>query len=93
MKKYIKVYDNVLTQDQCNLIIQKFEQSSELHTRTVKPGHRYFTELNTTHSKDWQSMSMNIFLHIYVFFFLFVIVWHSNVNEYFYTYIYFFFFL
>ena len=61
MKKYIQVYDNVLTQDQCNLIIQKFEQSSELHTRTVKPGHRYFTELNTTHSKDWQSMSMNIF--------------------------------
>ena len=61
MKKYIQVYDDVLSKDQCNVIIEKFEQSSELHSRTVKPGHRYFTELNTSQSKDWQSMSMNIF--------------------------------
>ena len=52
MKKYIQVYDDVLSKDQCNVIIEKFEQSSELHERTVKPGHRYFTELNTSQSKD-----------------------------------------
>ena len=61
MKKYIQVYDDVLSKDQCNEIIEKFEQSSELHKRTVKPGHRYFTELNTSQSKDWQSVSTNIF--------------------------------
>ena len=46
MKKYIKVYDDVLPEYQCNALIEKFEINKDQHVSTDLDGHRHFTEIN-----------------------------------------------
>lgn len=56
MKKYIKTYDKVISQDICNELIAKFEASQDQQTRTEYENHRYFTEININQHKDWEGM-------------------------------------
>jgi hypothetical protein len=60
MEKYIKTYDNVLTKDQCNQIIQKFELSTDQHIKTEYADTRWFTEININHHKDWEGFTLGI---------------------------------
>ena len=43
MKKYIKVYDDVLPEYQCNALIEKFEVNKDQHVSTVD--HRLLQKL------------------------------------------------
>jgi len=61
MEKYIKTYDNVLTKDQCNQLIQKFEISTDQQIRTEMMNHRYFTEININQHKDWEGFVLNLY--------------------------------
>ena len=61
MEKYIKTYDNVLTKDQCNQLIQKFEISTDQQVRTEMMNHRYFTEININQHKDWEGFVLNLY--------------------------------
>ena len=56
MKKYIRTYDKVISQDICNELIAKFEASQDQQTRTEYENHRYFTEININQHKDWEGM-------------------------------------
>ena len=55
MKKYIKVYDDVLPEYQCNALIEKFEINKDQHVSTDLDGHRHFTEININQHKDWET--------------------------------------
>ena len=61
MKKYIRTYDNVLTKDQCQQLIQKFEASSDQQVRTELENHRHFTEININHHKDWEGFVLGLY--------------------------------
>ena len=41
--KYIRTYDNVMTADQCQHLIDKFEDSSSQWVKTELENHRSFT--------------------------------------------------
>jgi len=56
MKKYIKVYDNVLSEHQCNALMQKFETNTDQHVSTDLENHRHFTEININEHQDWKNM-------------------------------------
>jgi hypothetical protein len=45
---YVKVYDNALPKEFCDLIIQEFESSVNKHERHDNNGHPNFTQLNLT---------------------------------------------
>ena len=51
--KYIKTYDNVLTKDQCQHLIDKFEDSKQQWQKTELKDHRSFTEINLNLHDDW----------------------------------------
>ena len=51
--KYIKTYDNVLTKEQCQHIIDKFEDSKQQWQKTELENHRSFTEINLNLNDDW----------------------------------------
>ena len=61
MKKYIKVYDNVLPEYQCNALIEKFEANKDQHVSNDLDGHRHFTEINLNHHKDWETFAMGLY--------------------------------
>ena len=61
MKKYIRTYDNVLTKDQCQQLIQKFEASGDQQVRTELENHRHFTEININHHKDWEGFVLGLY--------------------------------
>ena len=61
MKKYIKVYDNVLPENQCNALMEKFEINKDQHVSTDLNGHRHFTEININQHKDWETMAMFLY--------------------------------
>ena len=44
--KYIKTYDNVLTKENCQHLIDKFEDSRNQWQKTELKDHRSFTEIN-----------------------------------------------
>ena len=56
MKKYIKVYDNVLSEHQCNSLMQKFEANKDQQVSTDLENHRHFTEININQHSDWKNM-------------------------------------
>ena len=56
MKKYIKVYDNVLSEHQCNALMHKFETNTDQHVSTDLEYHRHFTEININEHQDWKNM-------------------------------------
>ena len=61
MKKYIKVYDDVLPEHQCNALMEKFEINKDQHVSTDLNGHRHFTEININQHKDWETISMFLY--------------------------------
>ena len=56
MKKYIKVYDNVLPEYQCKTLIEKFELNEDQHVSTDLENHRHFTEININQHQDWKNI-------------------------------------
>jgi len=64
MKKYIKVYDDVLSQDHCNTLIQKFEANKDQQVSTDLDNHRHFTEININQHEDWKMMVQGTYLHL-----------------------------
>ena len=61
MKKYIKVYDDVLPEYQCNALIEKFEINKDQHVSTDLDGHRHFTEININQHKDWETFVQGLY--------------------------------
>ena len=58
---FICTYKNVLTEDQCQHLIDKFEDSPQQQTKTALEGHRSFTEINLNMFSDWKEYSDIIF--------------------------------
>ena len=58
---YIKTYDNVFTQQQCQHLIDKFEDSASQQVKTILEGHMSFTEINTSMFDDWKPYTDIIF--------------------------------
>ena len=56
MKKYIKVYDNVLPEEHCKTLIEKFESNKDQQVATDLNNHRHFTEININQHSDWNNM-------------------------------------
>ena len=56
MKKYIKVYDDVLPKIHCETLIDKFESSKDQQVSTDLENHRHFTEININQHIDWKNM-------------------------------------
>ena len=56
MKKYIKVYDDVLPTQICSTLISKFELNKDQHIKTDLENHRHFTEININQHHDWSAM-------------------------------------
>mgnify|MGYP005688854661 FL=1 len=61
VKKYIKVYDNVLPQEHCNTLIEKFESNKDQHISTDLNDHRHFTEININQHKDWSNQVQGVY--------------------------------
>ena len=59
--KYIKTYDNVLTKDQCQHLIDKFEDSASQQVKTILDDHMSFTEINISMHNGWQEYSDILF--------------------------------
>ena len=62
--KYIKTYDNVLTKEQCQHIIDKFEDSKQQWQKTELENHRSFTEINLNLHDDWKEYVKIIYTHM-----------------------------
>ena len=54
MSNYISVYDDVLKPNQCQHLIDKFEDSKHHRQKTELKGHRSFTEININLNTDWK---------------------------------------
>ena len=54
MSNYISVYDDVLKPNQCQHLIEKFEDSKHQWMKTELKDHRSFTEININSNEDWQ---------------------------------------
>ena len=61
MKKYIKVYDDVLPEQLCKTLIDKFELSKDQHIKTDLENHRHFTEININQHPDWSNMVTGLY--------------------------------
>ena len=61
MKKYIRVYDDVLQDHVCKSLIEKFEVSKDQQVRTELSGHRFFTEINVNQHPDWQTFVQGLY--------------------------------
>ena len=58
---YICTYKNVLNKDQCQHLIDKFEDSPTQHTKTIVDNHMSFTEINISMHSDWKEYTGIIF--------------------------------
>ena len=68
MSNYISVYDDVLKPNQCQHLIEKFEDSKQQWIKTELKGHRSFTEINLNVNEDWQEYEIffkDLFLWLY----------------------------
>ena len=61
MKKYIKVYDDVLPEQLCKTLIDKFELNKDQHIKTDLENHRHFTEININEHQDWSAMVKGLY--------------------------------
>ena len=59
---YVSYWDNILTKDQCDDIIKRFESHKEQQEDTFLAGHRHFTEINITKHSDVWSDVQNLLL-------------------------------
>ena len=62
MKKYIQIYDNVVSKKNCDSLIEKFEVSKDQHVATDLENHRHFTEININQHQDWKMMEQGLSL-------------------------------
>ena len=60
MDRYIKVYDDVIDADSCNLLIGKFESAEEDQYEVIRQAERdkaiAFTQINLANHADWASV-------------------------------------
>ena len=60
MDKYIKIYDDVIDADSCNLLIGKFESAEEDQYEEIRQAERdkaiAFTQINLANNADWTSV-------------------------------------
>ena len=60
MEKYIKIYDDVIDADSCNMLIGKFEAAEEEQYEEVRQVERdkaiAFTQINLVNNEDWASV-------------------------------------
>ena len=60
MDRYIKVYDDVIDADSCNLLIGKFESAEEDQYEVIRQAERdkaiAFTQIKLANSADWTSV-------------------------------------
>ena len=60
MDRYIKVYDDVIDADSCNLLIGKFESAEEDQYEVIRQAERdkaiAFTQINLANNADWASV-------------------------------------
>ena len=54
MKKYIKVYDDVLSKEQCSALIDRFEKNEGQQKKESWRDVRNFTELNINQHENWK---------------------------------------
>jgi len=54
---YVSYWDNVLPNDVCQNIINRFEDNKDQHEDTLMEGHRHFTEINISkHMDTWKDV-------------------------------------
>ena len=58
---YICTYKNVLNKQQCQHLIDKFEDSPTQQTKTIVDNHMSFTEINISMHSDWKEYTGIIF--------------------------------
>ena len=60
MDRYIKIYDDVIDADSCNLLIGKFESAEEDQYEVIRQAERdkaiAFTQINLANHADWASV-------------------------------------
>ena len=60
MDRYIKIYDDVIDADSCNMLIGKFEMAEEDQYEKVRQAERdkaiAFTQINLVNNEDWASV-------------------------------------
>ena len=60
MDRYIKIYDDVIDADSCNLLIGKFESAEEDQYEVIRQAERdkaiAFTQINLANNADWASV-------------------------------------
>ena len=60
MDRYIKIYDDVIDADSCNMLIGKFEAAEEHQYEDVRQAERdkaiAFTQINLVNNEDWASV-------------------------------------
>ena len=60
MDRYIKVYDDVIDADSCNLLIGKFESAEEDQYEVIRQAERdkaiAFTQINLANNDDWTTV-------------------------------------
>ena len=59
---YVSYWDNVLTKEQCDDIINRFETHKEQHEDTFYEGTRHFTEITITKYQDTWGDVQNLLL-------------------------------
>ena len=62
MMDYVSYWDNILTKEQCDNIINLFESHKEQQEDTFLAGHRHFTEINITKYPDVWDDVQNLLL-------------------------------
>ena len=56
VKKYIRTYDNVITEGQCESLVDMFDKKTDQHVSTNLESGTQFTEININHHKDWSDV-------------------------------------
>ena len=55
--EYISYWDDVLTKEQCSMIIDRFEKNVDQQVDTTLEGHRHFKEMNiTSNLSEWSDV-------------------------------------
>lgn len=54
--QFVKYYDNVLPEEYCQSIIDRFESHTEEQKQSVLEHHRSFTEINLNHYPEWSDI-------------------------------------
>jgi len=63
LQDYCMVFDNVITKENCDLIIKNFERNSDYHERFDNDSKPNFTQLNITRNKNLPGLEQ---LHDYI---------------------------